>query len=557
MTIQVERLHVTATGESSATLLHDIHCTIEKGEITLVIGRTGSGKTTLLDALSGLTKPQSGSVIYGQETLWRGRRLNPLVLHKTGSVFQYPEHHLFARTVQGEFDYSLKPLRLPRAEADARAKSAMQSLHLPPELLAESPLVLSGGQKRRVALGSTLATQPEWLFLDEPTSGLDPETTQALLAFLLDWKKNTNGGAVVATHDLDAFLPICDRVLVMRDGRLHAALTPIELCQNPNLLMQSGVGLPSAVDAAVRLRDRGYHVPVGCITADALADAILASQKSVPALIEPALHRDEATLASASSPSPSQRRGHRAESLDPRTKWLFAILFSIGILVTPTWAGLAYAALLVGALVAILQVPLRELSKWLKPVLAFIVISVGLSGLVLKWQSAHFAGLGFSFAPAIGTLKQWSRLFLVMVLGLLLPLTTSHQQIKKGIERALSPLPGMKNAAEAFALAAALLLRFIPVLTREIERFSKVARARGKSRAVPGNLRAGDLRVVMVPLLLSVFQLADHLTLAMEARGYRKIGQSRTSSLTLAWSRRDALAAIIAMLLALPLLFIR
>ncbi len=144
-----------------------------------------------------------------------------------------------------------------------------------------------------------------------------------------------------------------------------------------------------------------------------------------------------------------------------------------------------------------------------------------------------------------------------MALGVWLPLTTSHVKIKKGIEQTLAWVPGMATIAEAIALGASLTLRFIPMLMKETNRFSKIVRARGKSRAKPGSLRVKDLRAVMTPLLLSVFQLADNLSTAMEVRGYHRLGQKRTSSVRLKMNRKDIVGIAIGIFLSLILFLIK
>ena len=561
MTIIMDHVVVTTKSSPTTEILKDINCAFENGTITLVIGKTGSGKTTLLDALAGLTTTKSGTVQFDNQPMWKKKRLIDAVKFKTGYVFQYPEHHLFARTVKGEFDYSLKPFHLSKKEITARTMSAMHTVNLASDLLVQSPLLLSSGQKRRVSLGSTFATQPEWLFLDEPTSGLDPAAVQTLIAFFKSWKTQAQGGMVIATHDLDAFFPIADKVLVMHNGRLLANLTPDELCANTDILRQAEVGFPVAVEVAVLLNEQGISAPMGCVSAKTMATAITNLAIGTPPRSGQLRHHQPtltmSDLDDASLDEEPQLNNHMIQHLDPRAKWLIYILFSIGIFVQTSWAGLLFASLIAVGIVAIAKVTFGDFKKILIPFVAFIIISVGLSGLVIEFRSAHFINIGFSLVNALTTLQQLLKIFLILILGMLLPLTTSHMKIKKGLEQSLSLLPGMKHVAEAVALSAALMLRFIPMIMREVARFSKIVRARGKSRAKLGNIRIQDLHVVMIPLLLSVFQLADNLSLAMEVRGYRKTGGTRTSSIQLKMKRNDTIAILIGMLLTLTLFFIK
>ena len=561
MTIIMDHVSVTTKTSPVKEILKDINCTFENGTITLVIGKTGSGKTTLLDVVAGLTTIKSGTVWFDKQPMWQKKRLIDAVRLKTGYVFQYPEHHLFARTVKSEFDYSLKPFRLPKEAVTARTMSAMHTVNLASELLVQSPLLLSSGQKRRVSLGSTFATQPEWLFLDEPTSGLDPAAVQTLIAFFKSWKTTAKGGMVIATHDLDAFFPLADKILVMHKGSLLASLTPDELCANADILRQADVGFPIAVEVAVLLNEQGMSAPMGCVSAKAMATAITSPTIGLPPREGQLQHHQQALTTSDSDDSSldvePQLNNHVIQNLDPRAKWLFYILFSIGIFVQSSWAGLLFASFIAVVIVKIAKVTFADFKKILIPFVAFTVISVGLSGLVMVFKSVHFINIGFSLAHALTTLQQLFKIFLIMMLGILLPLTTSHMKIKKGLEQSLSLLPGMKHTAEAVALTAALILRFIPMIMREVTRFSKIVRARGKSRAKLGNIRIQDLHVVMIPLLLAVFQLADNLSLAMEVRGYRKIGGTRTSCIQLKMNSKDTVAIFIGFILTLSLFFIK
>ncbi len=561
MSIRLEQVSVKVGKASPITLLHDINGTMEDRKITLIIGKTGSGKTTLLEAMSGLSPISSGTIRSVHQPLWVGKRVNNALRLLTGNVFQYPEHQLFARKVKGEFEYSLKPYRLPKKTIDERARSSLQAVQLDQALLSQSPLILSGGQKRRVSIASTFSTHPEWLFLDEPSAGLDPIALQQLIAMILEWKQHRRGGIVIATHDLDAFLPIADMVLMLKNGRVFASTTPNELISRMDLLRDAEIGLPTSAEVARLFHDKGIAIPIGWLSPEQMAMAI-ASQ-------EPLAPKNNPEECTPESPF-KLTKGHHSEGkkprstlamyiidLDPRAKWGMYLLFSIGILVQPTWMGLFYATMVSALVIGLSQVPIRDLRRFLMPFFVFIVISVGFSGITLIYHTHRFAGIEFSLPHAMYTGKQMYRILLIMVLGLWLPLTTTHLKIKKGIEQSLSRIPGMATVAEAVALSASLTMRFIPMMLRETDRFSKVARARGKSNAKPGSIRLQDIRAIMTPLLLAVFQLADNLSTAMEVRGYHRLGLKRTASIQLKMTRKDAMGIIIGALLTLILFIIR
>lgn len=173
---------------SSKTILDHLDCTINDQQITLIIGKTGAGKSTFLDAISGLIEIDSGFITYDEQPLWGKRRPSKEIILSTGNVFQSPWQQLFARTVDAEFIYSLKVYHLTKEEIEKRITSTLVQVGLPQTVRNDSTLTLSEGQKRRVALGSTFATEPKWLFLDEPTSGLDSNGAQRIVNYLLEQK---------------------------------------------------------------------------------------------------------------------------------------------------------------------------------------------------------------------------------------------------------------------------------------------------------------------------------------------------------------------------------
>jgi energy-coupling factor transporter ATP-binding protein EcfA2/energy-coupling factor transporter transmembrane protein EcfT len=591
---------VTVTGVSLGQILHDLSFTLDDGTLTLLVGQTGAGKSSLLDVLTGLNRFDAGEVRYGDLPLWDGKHVHRDVLKEIGVVFQFPEHQLFARTVKGEFDYSLKPLRLKKEDVAARTHAALLEAGLPLAVTGQSPLVLSGGQKRRVALASTFAAEPKWLFLDEPTAGLDPQAVERLVQFLQGWKKRTSGGIVIATHDLDAFFPIADRVLLLDRGRLSAFATPQELCEKPHLLRQARVGLPSSTALSLAFAKQGMRVPAHPLSPDEMAEAILKqiqpnrtqsaaagleagnvrfesaaafdrkearlknsgeSTRNAPSRVnescvdrsgELASERQETLEAAADTESAARREKSLAaaiRALDPRAKWAFYLLISLGVLLQTTWSGMALATLVTFLCMWAAQIWKREVWRLVKPFLFFIGVSIVLSGLRLG------DGVSFETAEAVQTFRQLYRFLLLMVLGVWLSATTSQLKMKQGLEITLAPLKKLKLPVEAFALATSLMLRFVPVILGELRRFSRITKARGKS--VKGSFGLRDTGAIIVPLLLSVLRLGEDLSLAMEARGYAKIGIKRTSSIKLRMMRHDWLIVFIGVLVFTLLAFTR
>ena len=154
--------------------LYNINLNIEDGEMIGLIGHTGSGKSTLIQHLNGLLVPTSGGVYYNGEDINDKDYSKKQLRGKVSIVFQYPEQQLFEKTVLDDVKFGPGNLGLEPLEVDMRSFEALRQVGISDDLLDVSPLELSGGQKRRVAIAGVLAMEPEVLILDEPTAGLDP-----------------------------------------------------------------------------------------------------------------------------------------------------------------------------------------------------------------------------------------------------------------------------------------------------------------------------------------------------------------------------------------------
>ncbi|MFD0869730.1 ATP-binding cassette domain-containing protein [Paenibacillus residui] len=306
MDLRLEGIGVTSPKHKETWLLREVTSTLHSGSLTLLVGRTGAGKSTLLDIVAGLTEPSEGTIALGGEPFWNRGRISRDILRRSALVFQSPEQQLFARTVLQEFKYSLKPLRLSPEEEKRRIAQALSIVGLPEELLEENPLTLSGGQKRRVALATAFACRPEWLLLDEPTAGLDGEGLGSFARYIETWKRETGAGIVLATHDLDTFLPMADFVWIINDGKVSATVPGEELLRRPELLLEAGLLPPDGLRAAELLKRQGLKLPSGWLAPEQLAAAIAL-----------ALHARAGSDAAAQENGPSPIAGATAQGYDP------------------------------------------------------------------------------------------------------------------------------------------------------------------------------------------------------------------------------------------------
>ncbi|MDF2959564.1 MAG: cbiO2 [Paenibacillus sp.] len=549
----------------SEPILTNISCLLKKGTVTLITGQTGSGKSTFLHALAGLIPLQAGSVMYDGQPLWSGKRHNEAVKFKTGILFQYPEKQLFAESIRKEFAYSLRPFRLSKQETESRISEAMDRMKLPERLLSQSFFTLSDGQKRKVATATVIAAKPEWLLLDEPTAGIDPLSIPQLLETLAA-HKDQGGGIVLVSHDLDTFLPVADRVLVMDNGTIAADTIPGELCRNPCILLHARIGLPSAVEISNVMLGYGLPLAKTPLTPEQTADAIIRQmqEKSNTHAESPVTEKvPQAREIVQSMPVPEPRKKAvslmtAAQQLHPIAKWMFYLLLSSGILIQDHWPGIGTAAIITCICMYLSGAAYRTLLKPVKPFLLFILLSALISGLGLSFDpdSMRLERIDFSFTAAARTTKQLSVFLLIMQLGILFAVTTTGAKLQRGLEQAFSFLERLRLPIAAFTFSASLSLRFIPMLFAEIDRVSLITRARGKSRVKQGSIRLRDAHVFMIPLILSMMKHAEDLAFALEARGYRVKTLTGSSNRKLPFHRRDLLVMAAGILLAVILVVV-
>ncbi|WNR44110.1 ATP-binding cassette domain-containing protein [Paenibacillus roseipurpureus] len=540
MSIILDNVGVTAPDSPDVTLLRDISFTLQEGSMTLLIGHAGSGKSTLLQVLSGLLHPHAGTITLDEQPVWlKPTKADAKQLLRFGLTFQFPEQQLFARSIRQEFAYSLRPYKLSAEERERRIHEATDRLD-PHGVFAmdRSPFALSGGEQRRLALATTFATAPGWLLMDEPTAGLEAAAVRELLRML----RGHRGGLVVATHDLDTFFPLADRVLVLAHGELVFDGSPQELCRAPEVLARAGVGLPSCAEASQDLARVGIAIAPDLLTPTAAASAILSALRREGGSASAAAAQPAAARA-ASTAQPQQQPAAQAGWLrrDPRAKWLLYLLLAIGSMGQQGWGSLALAAALVGcAFIGLPHSVVRGIRKIAVSYAIFLLFSVALAGLeVSPW--------GYSAENAWSTTFILARLFVVLLAGYWLAMSTPYGQLVQGLNWALQYLHRWKVPVASFSLAVSFLFRFIPLILREWQQFSTIVRARGKASVRPGSVRVRDIPALVVPLLLAMFHRAEQMTVALEMKQIDGM-TLLLRKCTLQWQRADTILAVCALL---------
>ena len=227
--------NLSKTFESKAGIveaLNDVSFEIDKGEIFGIIGLSGAGKSTLVRCLNLLEKPNSGEVIIdGENMMDLDEKKLRLKRRKIGMIFQ-SFNLLMQDTILANVCFPMEIAGVNRNEAKKKALEYLKVVGLEEKAKAY-PSQLSGGQKQRVAIARVLASNPEILLCDEATSALDPETTKSILNLIKDINQKYNITVVVITHEMAVIQEICNRCIVLENGKLAEENTVEELFRHP------------------------------------------------------------------------------------------------------------------------------------------------------------------------------------------------------------------------------------------------------------------------------------------------------------------------------------
>lgn len=280
MTILVNELeHIYSRGTAyEKKALYNVNLRIENGEIIGLIGHTGSGKSTLIQHLNGLLKPTGGGVYYdGADISDKDFSLKKL-RSKVGLVFQYPEHQLFESTVIEDVKFGPRNIGMEPLDVDMHAFEALRKVGIEEELLDVSPLELSGGQKRRVAIAGVLAMEPEVLVLDEPTAGLDPEGRDEILNLVKKLHDERGITVIIVSHSMEDMARYVNRLVVMDKGTIAYDGTPAEVFSHYRELEKLGLMAPQVTYVIEGLAKRGISLPHNAITVEQAVASILAAR---------------------------------------------------------------------------------------------------------------------------------------------------------------------------------------------------------------------------------------------------------------------------------------
>ena len=217
--------------------LKGISLRVLHGESVGIAGANGMGKTTLLLNLSGHLLPTGGEILIGDMPL--SKRTRHEIRKKVGFIFQRPDDQLFMPTVYEDVAFGPVNLGLTQDKVDERVRNALDRVGCF-HLINRPPHRLSEGQKRAVTIAAVMAMNPDILVMDEPASSLDPKSRRQLIN-LLNGFKHTK---IIASHDLDLILDVCERCIIIKDGKVVVDGTTEEVLSNETLLEENSLELP-------------------------------------------------------------------------------------------------------------------------------------------------------------------------------------------------------------------------------------------------------------------------------------------------------------------------
>lgn len=261
----------------SKPFIDNLDLKIDDGEMVGIIGNTGSGKSTFVRLIAGLIKSDSGKIIIDGDDITNKKFNKKILRRKLGIVFQFPEMQLFEQTVEKDIFFGLKQYKLTYDEKCKRAKEALELLGLDfEEIKDKSPLALSGGEKRKVAVAGILVCKPKYLIFDEPIAGLDCNSRESFMKLLLALKQNGTT-IIIISHNTDYLAEYADRILVMDGGKIVLDDRPNEIFNQAALLNNLNIGVSNSKEIANLLNKNGFNIQSDILKYDDLLSSIISN----------------------------------------------------------------------------------------------------------------------------------------------------------------------------------------------------------------------------------------------------------------------------------------
>jgi energy-coupling factor transport system ATP-binding protein len=270
----LELKHVGYVAEDDTEILSDVSLSINE-RFVAITGPNGGGKSTLAKLISGIYMPTSGQILLDGHDINASKITRRDVKFQVGLVFQYPEYQLFEETVYKDISFGPQNMQLSASEIDERVREAAGFTGVGEELFDMSPLELSGGQKRRIAIAGVIAMRPSVLILDEPTAGLDPEGSRRILSNITTYRRATGSTVIIVSHNMDDMASLADRIIVLSNGTVAMDGTPEQIFSNPEKIQSLSLDVPQSTRIALELKKLGVDLRQSVFTHEGLLSAIL------------------------------------------------------------------------------------------------------------------------------------------------------------------------------------------------------------------------------------------------------------------------------------------
>ena len=257
------------------TAVDHVDLEIEAGSFVGIIGHTGSGKSTLIQHLNGLLRPTEGKVLLDGVDIWADKSKMRQMRFRVGLVFQYPEYQIFEETVAKDIAFGPRNMGLAEEEVQARVRETAAIVGLSEEILKQSPFLLSGGQKRRVAIAGVMAMRPEVLILDEPTAGLDPRRREEILQEIQAYRNQTGATILLVSHSMEDVARHAKKILVMNAGKVFCYDTVANVFRRSQELQAIGLAVPQITRVCDALRARGVPLTDDIFTVEQAKQQLL------------------------------------------------------------------------------------------------------------------------------------------------------------------------------------------------------------------------------------------------------------------------------------------
>lgn len=283
MSIRFEKVsHIYSDGSPvTFTALNNVDLELNKNKVTAIIGATGSGKSTLVQHLNALLLPSTGTITIEDKVIKSDEKPKQLkaLRQKVGLVFQFPEYQLFEETILKDVAFGPKNFGATQEEAEEKAKDALKLVGLNETFYEKSPLDLSGGQKRRVAIAGILAISPSIIVLDEPTAGLDPQGAIEMMELFKELNVKYDKTVIIVSHDMEYVYKYCDYVVVLDHGEVKCHLTKEEFFKDSSLCKELNIIPPFIIQTKELLAKKGIIIDNNVNTIEALAKEIVRKVK--------------------------------------------------------------------------------------------------------------------------------------------------------------------------------------------------------------------------------------------------------------------------------------